>query len=172
MEQVILHTYYNEWLESDIPNIFALISPNLSSGSLLWQVYVGTGYNTHPLIGSNGIVYVSKSKLYAIYPSGSLQWIVSVPSPQTPILASNGLIYVGAASTRRMYSVGTLLSTLSPSILPNRGLQGLAPSSKFKGDARNTVYLQYMKLNYFHICFNIYRVVLSTQEPIIIHISE
>lgn len=108
-------------------------------GSLKWK-YTMSSYSSSPspVIGADGMIYVASDHLYALYPSGSLQWISLINTyPQTPVIAKDGVIYAAASSS--MYKVGTTLSTLSPSQLPSLGLQTNAESSKFRSSISNNV---------------------------------
>jgi hypothetical protein len=58
---------------------------------------------------------------------------------QTPVISSSGIIYAGSGST--VYGVGTLLSTITPSLLPSKGLEVGGASVKFKGNLKNTVFI-------------------------------
>jgi hypothetical protein len=138
---IVFSGYYSD------NNIYCLNA----TGTLKWK-YLMTSYSkTSPVIGANGVVYVASDYLYAIYPSGSLQWISAVSYPQTPVIASTGLVYVGSSTT--LFSVGTLLSTLSPSVLPAQSLQLGAAYAKFKGNAKNTVVLLLSFKYLIDLCF-------------------
>jgi hypothetical protein len=109
-----------------------------SYGSLIWRFATYSYSGSSPTIGSNGIIYVGADSLYAIYPFGSLQWKTLINLyPQTPIISRDGIIYVAAGFT--VYTVGTLLSTLSPSTLPYRGLELKSSCPKFQNGLKNSV---------------------------------
>jgi hypothetical protein len=122
----------------------AIVYSLYSTGSLQWT-YAMSSYSTasSPIIGKDGMIYVSGDSLYSLYPTGSILWkaLISV-YPITPIIASNGLIYSGIGNN--IYSVGTLLSTLSPASTPSYGLQTGSGFPKFKGNTMNTVNLNYI----------------------------
>lgn len=106
------------------------------SGNLTWAFATSASSSTtSPVIGANGVIYVSADHLYAIHPSGSLIWLSLVNIyPQTPVISRNGVIYVGSGST--LFSVG------NPIVLPTGGSYGLLAGSswpKFKGNSLNTV---------------------------------
>jgi outer membrane protein assembly factor BamB len=109
------------------------------SGSIVWQrafPLFSMSNSTSTAIGADGTLYVSADYMYAFTPSGSLVWISRVPSPLTPSIAKNGVIYVGSGYD--LYAIGTPLSTLSPSVMPSKGLQ-IGASPKFKCNAQNNV---------------------------------
>lgn len=110
-----------------------------SSGSLNWRVQVttsGASNGASPIIGSDGIIYVSSDSLYALFPTGSLRWISLVGAyPQTPVILSNGLIITGSGSS--VYTVGSVISTQTGE--PSHGLQSSSVSPKFKGNYLNSV---------------------------------
>jgi outer membrane protein assembly factor BamB len=111
------------------------------SGSLKWTFKM-TSYSqyTSPVIGADGKIYISSNHLYALYPSGSLQWITLInQNPQNPVISSSGVLYTTAGST--VYSVGIVTSTLSPSIQSFKGLQTGAASPKYRGYTTNLVFL-------------------------------
>ena len=117
------------------------------SGILNWKYKftTGSGYYSYsypsPVVAVDGTVYLSLNNLYAFTNTGSIYWVAFFPynNPQTPVINSNGIIYT--AVTDGVATVGSLLSTMSPSIMPNRGLQIGSPHPKFKCNSQNTVYI-------------------------------
>ncbi len=69
-------------------------------GTEKWRYKLDTdGYFAYfaPIIDDEGISYVHRGDLYAIYPNGTLKWRTDLPywSESTPAIDENGIIYTG-----------------------------------------------------------------------------
>jgi outer membrane protein assembly factor BamB len=111
------------------------------NGTLKWayDTKVINARSSVLITGTPGSLLVSADYIYALSVAGILVWKSQIRGvlPSTPILASSSVIYVG--DKKRLYTIGSIDSTMSPSIMPDKGLQNGAASPKFKGNAQNTV---------------------------------
>jgi outer membrane protein assembly factor BamB len=75
------------------------------SGNLLWA---NSSVSGSPSVGPNGTVYIDSAKqLYALNPSGVLQWTLTAPADayfSLPAIANNNTIYLGT-NTAGFYAV-------------------------------------------------------------------
>jgi outer membrane protein assembly factor BamB len=79
-------------------NYLYALYPN--NGTMKWRCKVVGGTETNPSIGSDGTIYVGGSRLYAIYPNGTMKWEVSFGPGRSihkscPAVCADGIIYVG-----------------------------------------------------------------------------
>jgi len=80
-----------------------------------WTYDTGRDVRSSPAIGSDGTIYVGgyDGKLYALYPTGTLQWAVhggGGPILSSPALATDGTIYIGIMR----YDSGPALLAFNP----------------------------------------------------------
>ena len=66
----------------------------------IWTCKVyGTSYHCAPVIDSEGVIYVGRGDLYAIYPNGTVKWKFDYSgwSETAPALDENGIVYIGTS---------------------------------------------------------------------------
>jgi hypothetical protein len=81
-----------------------------------WKIKIGNGTSGNPSIANDGTIYVGGSKLYAIYPNGTLKWSFTLGTNQaidksSPAISSDGTIYIG---TYRLDLDGGFIIVINP----------------------------------------------------------
>ena len=81
-------------------------SPYAGPGSAVhvaWMLHLGGNVTNPPAIAADGTLYMASEgtpSFFAISPSGSIQWMITLPDPgngghRTPAIAADGTLYVG-----------------------------------------------------------------------------
>ena len=83
----------------------------------MWRCKIyGSSYHGAPTIDNDGIIYVGRDNLYAVYPNGTLKWEFDYfgHTESAPSLDENGVIYVGTtiAMPNYLHAVYTTNGTL------------------------------------------------------------
>jgi outer membrane protein assembly factor BamB len=125
------------YIGSDDQNIYAL---NARSGDYLWSYQTAGAIHSSPVIASNGTVFVSSDKLYAIS-SGSLLWSYTTGGADfsSPALMRN-VIYGG--SQTKIYALNATTGTLlwaSP-IPSSQSSPAVANGVAYIGSDEDTLY--------------------------------
>jgi outer membrane protein assembly factor BamB len=71
-----------------------------------------SSYQSSPVIDNEGVIYIGRGNLYAIYPNGTLKWMYDLPysSYSTPAIDENGIIYIGTRydyPKNHLYAINT-----------------------------------------------------------------
>lgn len=75
---------------------YKLNAVNPVDGAVLWKTDLGSGVNTSPALGSNGLIYIGSANTYfGINASnGSIVWSVPANSPGNAAIGGDGTVYV------------------------------------------------------------------------------
>ena len=81
-----------------------------TTGSKKWEFVAGDGFNSSPVVGSDGTIYAASQdfKLYALDPAaGTRKWFYYVASAMnaSPAIGSDSTIYIGA-NDKKIYAIG------------------------------------------------------------------
>jgi len=77
-----------------------LYSLNPDNGTMIWKCKIGHGTQSNPSIAYDGTIYVGGSKLFAIYPNGTIKWSFNLGTNRhiehsCPAISVDGTIYIG-----------------------------------------------------------------------------
>lgn len=89
---------------------------NTTDTTKWWYKLKGNSFQSSPIIDDEGIIYVARQDLYAIYPNGLFKWKYDLPYrvQSAPAIDENGIIYIGTiwAQPNYLYAIYSNNGTL------------------------------------------------------------